>query len=171
MEKRSTVKSIQSNGDFVFNEKQFYKYEIQMENGDVGEYNSLSAKQDKFVEGVDVDYIYDVSNSRFPKIKPVYNFNASPSRDGNFKNVQKAAAGDNTQNQSHGNNIQLMIVKQSSLKVAAELAIAKNKTDLSSIFKTANTIVEWVMKTENAQNAAPAEVGKDLEKQTTDLPF
>ena len=43
MEKRSTVKSIQSNGDFVFNEKQFYKYEIQMENGDVGEYNSLSA--------------------------------------------------------------------------------------------------------------------------------
>ena len=163
MEKRSTVKSIQSNGDFVFNDKQFYKYEIQMENGDVGEYNSLSAKQDKFIEGVDVDYIFDVSNSRFPKIKPVYNFNASPSRDGNFKNVQKAAAGD---------NIQLMIVKQSSLKVATDLAIANNKTDLLSIFKTANTIIEWVMSAENADNAAPAKIIVEKPaKQTTDLPF
>ena len=156
MEKNSTVKSIQSNGDFVFNDKQFYKYEIQMENGDIGEYNSLSAKQDKFVEGVAVDYIFDVSNSRFPKIKPVYNFNASPSRDGNFKNVQKAQTGD---------NVQLMIVKQSCLKAAAETV---GKNDPSAVLDVAKVYVNWVMS--DTQTAAPIEKTQQI-KEKTDLPF
>ena len=41
-----------------------------------------------------------------------------------------------------------MIVKQSSLKVAAEFCIhkKKEKATLTDIFKTANTITEWVLK-------------------------
>ena len=78
MEKNDVVKSVQANGTFDFQGKTFYKYEVEMENGDVGEYNSVSANQSHFVEGAQVDYIYDTSKPKFPKIKPVYNFKASP---------------------------------------------------------------------------------------------
>jgi len=71
MEKNDVVKSVQANGTFDFQGKTFYKYEVEMENGDVGEYNSISATQSNFVEGVQVDYIYDTSKPKFPKIKPV----------------------------------------------------------------------------------------------------
>ena len=55
MEKNDVVKSVQANGTFDFNGKTFYKYEVEMENGDVGEYNSISATQSNFVEGAHVD--------------------------------------------------------------------------------------------------------------------
>jgi hypothetical protein len=156
MEKRSTVKSVQSNGTFDFNDKTFYKYEIEMSNGDTGEYNSLSANQTHFVEGADVDYIYDVSKPQYPKIKPVYNFKASPSRDGNFKNMQKAAQGD---------NIQKMIVKQSCLKAAVECL--SDRATVTHILETANIFVDWVINDE-MPSGKPKRKSK---KETTDLPF
>ena len=97
MEKNDVVKSVQANGTFDFQGKTFYKYEVEMENGDVGEYNSISANQNNFVEGAQVDYIFDTSKPKFPKIKPVYNFKGSPSRDGNYQNIQKAQRGDKVQ--------------------------------------------------------------------------
>ena len=156
MEKRSTVKSVQSNGTFDFNDKTFYKYEIEMSNGDTGEYNSLSANQTHFVQGADVDYIFDTSKPQYPKIKPVYNFKASPSRDGNFKNMQKAAQGD---------NIQKMIVKQSCLKAAVE-SLNKN-TKAVDILETANIFVDWVLNDEMPS----AKTKRKSKKETADLPF
>ena len=67
MEKNSTVKSVQANGTFDFQGKTFYKYEIQMENCDVVEYNSIIATQSNFIEVADVDYIFDTSKPKFPK--------------------------------------------------------------------------------------------------------
>lgn len=149
MEKQSIVTSVQGSGTFDFNDKTFYKFEIVMKNGDVGEYNSLSQKQDRFIIGVETPYIYDTNNPKWPKIKPVYNFNSSPSRDGNLQNVQKAA-GNNTTPQTAGKvyERELMIVKQSSLKIAVEFCIhkKKDKATLSDIFKTADEIVKYVLR-------------------------
>ena len=152
MEKNSIVKSVQANGTFEFQGKTFYKYEVEMENGDVGEYNSVSANQSHFVEGAQVDYIYDISKPKFPKIKPVYNFKASPSRDGNFNNIQKAQRGD---------DVQKMIVKQSCLKAAAECV---QRDDAEAILKLADVFVSWVMNTDYKQV-------KKNKKETADLPF
>lgn len=155
MEKNDVVKSVQGNGSFEFPKgsgKILYKYEIEMENGDVGEYNSISENQTNFVEGAQVDYIYDTSNSKFPKIKPVYNFKASPSRDGNFNNIQKAQRGD---------DVQKMIVKQSCLKAAAECI---KRDDADAILRLADVFVGWVMNTDY-------KVVKKDKKETTNLPF
>ncbi len=152
MEKNDVVKSVQANGTFEFQGKTFYKYEVEMQNGDVGEYNSISENQSNFVEGAQVDYIYDTSKPKFPKIKPVYNFKASPSRDGNFNNVQKAQRGD---------DVQKMIVKQSCLKAAAECI---KRDDSEAILRLADVFVSWVMNTEY-------KAAKKDKKETTDLPF
>jgi len=155
MEKNDVVKSVQANGTFDFNGKTFYKYEVEMENGDVGEYNSISENQSNFVKGNQVDYIFDTSKPKFPKIKPVYNFKASPKNDANFKNVQKAQRGD---------DVQKMIVKQSCLKAAAECI---KRDDADAILRLAGVFVDWVMNTE--YKAAKKE--KKSKKETTDLPF
>lgn len=155
MEKNDVVKSVQGNGSFEFPKgsgKILYKYEIEMENGDIGEYNSISESQSNFVEGVQVDYIYDTSKPKFPKIKPVYNFKASPSRDGNYQNIQKAQRGD---------DVQKMIVKQSCLKAAAECI---KRDDADAILRLADVFVDWVMNTDY-------KAVKREKKETTDLPF
>tara|TARA_Y100000004_G_C8816018_1_gene369792 strand:- start:266 stop:736 length:471 start_codon:yes stop_codon:yes gene_type:complete len=156
MEKNDVVKSVQANGTFDFQGKTFYKYEVEMENGDVGEYNSVSANQSHFVEGAQVDYIYDTSKPKFPKIKPVYNFKASPSRDGNYQNIQKAQRGD---------DVQKMIIKQSCLKAAVEVLNKNAKT--TDILETANVFVDWVMN----DTLPETKTKKKSKKETTDLPF
>lgn len=159
MEKNDVVKSVQANGTFDFQGKTFYKYEVEMENGDVGEYNSISANQSNFVEGVQVDYIYDTSKPKFPKIKPVYNFKASPSRDGNYKNIQKAQRGD---------DVQKMIVKQSCLKAAVECV---QRDDADAILRLADVFVDWVMNTEYTSSKRTFKKQIQDKKETTDLPF
>ena len=152
MEKNDIVKSVQANGTFDFQGKTFYKYEVEMENGDVGEYNSISANQSNFVEGAQVDYIYDTSKPKFPKIKPVYNFKSSPSRDANYQNIQKAQRGD---------EVQKMIVKQSCLKAAVECV---QRDDADTILRLADVFVDWVMNTDY-------KVVKRQKREKTDLPF
>tara|TARA_R110002020_G_scaffold2793_12_gene13120 strand:+ start:443 stop:889 length:447 start_codon:yes stop_codon:yes gene_type:complete len=49
----------------------FYAHQIQMENGDCGEYSSKTQEQNKFVEGEQTEYEYHPHES-FPKIKPHY---------------------------------------------------------------------------------------------------
>lgn len=49
----------------------FYAHQIQMENGDCGEYSSKTEQQTKFVEGEQTEYEYHPHES-FPKIKPHY---------------------------------------------------------------------------------------------------
>jgi len=160
MEKNDVVKSVQANGTFDFQGKTFYKYEVEMENGDVGEYNSISANQNNFVEGAQVDYIYDTSKPKFPKIKPIYNFKASPSRDGNYQNIQKAQRGD---------DVQKMIVKQSCLKAAVEYVGPNSQyANCLEVTKIAQIFVDWVM---NDTLPEETKTKKKSKKETTDLPF
>ena len=128
-----------------------------MTNGDVGEYSSISENQNKFYVDVDVDYIFDVSKPKYPKIKPVYNFKASPSRDGNFKNVQTAKKGD---------DVQRMIVKQSCLKAAVETLGTK---DHKHVLKLAEIYVSWVFGEEQEKKTFKKQIQD--KKETTDLPF
>ena len=77
MEKNSKVLNVQANGTFEFPKgsgKTFYSFEIEMENGDFGTYNSVSpdGASKKFPTGQNAIYTYDTSNPKFPKIKPVY---------------------------------------------------------------------------------------------------
>jgi len=157
MEKTDVVKSVQSNGTFEFNGKTFYKYEVQMENGDVGEYNSISENQNNFIAGKVVNYLYDVSKPQYPKIKPIYNFSGSPKNNGDYQNKQKAQRGD---------DVQKMIVRQSCLKAAVELS-SKNAR-LEDILAAADVFVNWVYDVESKEEKYLEVKSK---KETTDLPF
>ena len=69
--KKSVVKSVQSNGTWDSKRepiKTFYKFEVEMENGDIGEYSSVKKDQDKFIKGQEVSYQYFAG--KYPKIKP-----------------------------------------------------------------------------------------------------
>jgi len=71
--KTSKVKNVQSSGTWDTKKepiKTYYKFEIEMEDGNIGEYSSIKKEQDKFVVGQEMDYEYD--GGRFPKIKPIY---------------------------------------------------------------------------------------------------
>lgn len=159
MQKNSIVKSVQANGSYDWNGKTYFRYEIQMENGDIGEYSSISASQTNFMKDVAVDYIFDQSKPQYPKIKPVYQFNAPPHRNGNNTNIQKAAAGD---------NVQKMIVKQSCLKAAVECI---QRDDADAIIRLADTFVNWVMNDNHTINKRTFKQQIQDKKETTDLPF
>ena len=157
MEKQAVVKNIQPNGSYDWNGKTYFRYEIEMDNGDVGEYSSISDQQTHFHMGVLVNYIWDVSKPQYPKIKPVYQFNAPDHRNGNAKNLQKAKAGD---------DVQLMIVKQSCLKAAVEYTGPNNShVNVSQVTEIAQFFVDWVM------GKSPKRPKKQSQKETTDLPF
>ena len=66
--KKSTVKNVQSNGTWEGKYGVMYKYEIEMTNGDSGQYMSKNQNQDKFKQGMVVDYEFHAGD--FPKIKP-----------------------------------------------------------------------------------------------------
>ena len=66
--KTSTVKQVQSNGTWESKYGLMYKFDVEMTNGDVGQYMSKSQNQDKFKQGMVVSYEYHAGD--FPKIKP-----------------------------------------------------------------------------------------------------
>lgn len=148
MQKKSKVISVQSNGTWEGSYGTMYKFEVSFENGDTGEYSSKSKDQNKFVIGHETEY--EFTDGKYPKVKPVYN----PPSGGSFNKF------------NNDPNRQKMIVKQSSLKVASDLCIANNKTDLNSVFKMADQIVAWVM---DDKAGEPIEDGFTDAK--TDLPF
>ena len=69
MPKKSKVKSVSFTKPWKNKEgKVFYSYRIEMENGDAGEYSSISDKQEKFIEGVEIEYNYNAPNSEDKQI-------------------------------------------------------------------------------------------------------
>tara|TARA_R100000935_G_C2771692_1_gene137909 strand:+ start:303 stop:803 length:501 start_codon:yes stop_codon:yes gene_type:complete len=150
--KKSKVKSNQASGSLDLSHGTFFKFEISFEDGTVGEY--LSKTQDggnkNFPIGMEKEF--EVTDNKYgKKIKPHFA----------QKSFTPQASGTST-----NPDIQRMIVKQSSLKVAADVCIANNKTDLNTIFKTANTIVEWVMDDKSVKPKPIAQ--KQFEESTTD---
>ena len=138
--KKSKVKSVQANGTWEGNFGMMYKFEVEFENEDSGEYSSKSKDQTKFVEGQEMEYEYIDGN--FPKVKPVYqkpDF-VSNGGSGGYKK---------------DDNVQKMIVKQSSLKSAVDSCKGENH---HHILKVAQIYVDWVM-----EDKMPDE--------KTDLPF
>ncbi len=136
MEKRSKVVNVQGNGTYDSKDgsKTFYKYAIEFENGDAGEYSSVSAEQNKFVKGQEVDYLYDLSRPQYPKIKPVYNYNNS----------------NNTAPKKVNDNVQEYIIKQSTLKCATDYVIANGGSE-RRVIEIAEIFSQWVLKGEVPQ--------------------
>jgi hypothetical protein len=128
--KNSVVKSVQKNGTWTSKKdgKIFYKNEIQMDNGDVGEYSSIKEDQDKFIEGESVEYQY--LEGDFPKIKPNY----SKGFTDNF-------------NDKKGEDI----FRSVALKSAIEYGVASS-LELEDIFNVADKMDSWLNKAPVATN-------------------
>ena len=66
--KKSKVTNVQGNGTWDGKYGMMYKFDINMENGDAGEYSSKNLDQTKFVVGQEVDY--EFYGGQYPRIKP-----------------------------------------------------------------------------------------------------
>ena len=129
MIKKSKVKSVQANGTWEGKFGMMYKFEVEFENEDFGEYSSKTQDQNKFVIGQEMEY--EFIDGHFPKVKPVYqkpDF-ASNGFSGGYKK---------------DDNVQKMIVKQSSLKSAVDFCSGGNCSP-SDVIKVAQEFVDWVM--------------------------
>ena len=71
MQKNSTVTRVTGNGTWEGKYGLMYKFEIEMENGDIGE-NLSKTEECRFKEGQTTDY--EFIDGDWPKIKPVNNF-------------------------------------------------------------------------------------------------
>ena len=143
MNKRSKVTNVQASGTWDGKFGMMYKFEVEFENGDAGEYSSKSKDQTKFVIGVDTDYEY--IDGKFPKVKPVW-----------VQNQQQINTGSNNQT-TKPDNVQDMIVKQSSLKAAVEFC--NKDCTVEHIIANAEVFYDWVM------------TGKKPEASKNDMPF
>ena len=125
MIKKGIVKDVQANGTWEGKFGLMYKFEVTI-GDDTGQ---CLSKNDtcKFVVGEEVDY--EFVGGQYPKIKPVSTFQQGG---GTFKP------------QAKNDNVQEMIVKQSTLKCATDYIIA-NGGDESRIIDIADILTAWVM--------------------------
>ena len=136
--KKSIVKNVQGNGTWEGKFGLMYKFEVEMENGDSGEYSSKSKEQTKFVVGEEVEYEFIDGN--FPKIKPVNTFNNS---------------GGGASYSNKNDDIQKMIVRQSSLNRAADICIAQGIYTTEDIISRAEIFVDWVLNSKKEKSEYP----------------
>ena len=71
MKKNSKVVAVRGNGTWEGQYGLMYKFEVEMENGDIGE-NLSKTSECKFKEGQETEY--EFVDGQFPKIKPVNTF-------------------------------------------------------------------------------------------------
>ena len=140
--KTSKVKSVQANGTWEGNFGLMYKFEVEMENGNAGEYSCKTKDQEKFVVGEEVQYEFE--DGRFPKIKPYYN-------KGNFSYTK--GGGENPDRQR-------LIIRQSTLKTAVEY-LKGAEASLEEVFIATEKMIEFIMKEDKSKS----------NENTDDLPF
>jgi len=133
---KAKVTSVQANGTWEGKFGLMYKYEVAMESGEVGEYSS-SKYQDKdspdFPFKIGEESEFEFQGGQYPKIK-------LPKKD--FNNGFSGGYGNK-------DDVQLMIVRQSSLKCATEVLINNvDKVKADDIIKLAEHFTKWVMKVE-----------------------
>ena len=138
--KTSKVKRVTSNGTWEGNFGLMYKFEVEFFNGDCGEYSSKMENQTKFIEGEEANY--EFIDGKFPKVKPYY---APPQSNGQPINYKK------------DDNVQDLIVRQSSLKAAVDYCRGGNCSP-EEVCETAEIFTKWVY-------------GKTEKTQKDDLPF
>ena len=148
--KTSKVTQVQSNGTWEGNYGMMYKFEVTFENGDCGEYSSKSEQQTKFVEGQEANY--EFIGGKFPKVKPFY---APPQSNGQSFNYKK------------DDNVQNLIVRQSSLKAAVDYCRGSNCSP-EEVCENAQLFAEWVM--EKKMNVIN-ETNEGIKESNNDLPF
>ena len=151
--KTSKVKNVQANGTWEGKFGLMYKFEVEMEDGNIGEYSSKSKDQDKFVVGKEMDYEYD--GGKFPKIKPHYN-------KGNFTGGFKS-----------NDDRQESIIRQSSLKASIEY-LKGAEASLEEVFEAAEKMIAWVNKTPSqtpSNNSTADNWQKHHNSSNDDLPF
>jgi hypothetical protein len=144
--KKSKVKSVQPTGTWQGNYGLMYLWEIEMENGDTGQYMSKAEQQSKFTVGVEAEYEW--KDGQYPKIKPHSSFNAPQGAPKSFNNASK----DDPRAES--------IVSQSSLKAAIDYCNV-NGGDIARVLDIADTFKKWVLTGEKPKNDGGS----------TDLPF
>lgn len=133
--KKAIVTSVQPNGTWEGQYGLMYKFEVKMENGDVGEYLSKYKEQAKFIVGQEVEYNYTSGN--YPKIKPISTFNNSAPK----TNVRSEKTEE-------------LIVKQNALTNACNVI---GEADVVRILEVAEVFSNWVLNVEK-----PNETKKDL---------
>ena len=133
MIKKSKVKSVQANGTWEGKFGMMYKFEVEFENEDFGEYSSKTQDQNKFVIGQEMEY--EFIDGHFPKVKPVYQ-----KPDFVSNGVSGSYKKDDT--------VQKLIVKQSSLKAAVDYCSGGN-CSTSDVLKVAQEFSDWVMENKN----------------------
>ena len=148
MIKKSKVTSAQPNGTWEGKFGLMYKSEISFENGYAGEYSSKTREQDKFVVGKETEYEFIGGN--FPKVKPVYQKPQSFGGGGYKKD----------------DNVQKMIVKQSSLKAAVDFC--NEGCSVEDVIKVAQKFTDWVMQEAPKQSNKVSEITNGS---VDDLPF
>jgi hypothetical protein len=129
MIKKSKVKSVQANGTWEGKFGLMYKFEVEFENEDSGEYSSKSKDQDKFIEGQETEY--EFIDGHFPKVKPVYN-------------KPEFVSGGYSGGYKKDHNVQELIVRQSSLKAAVDYC-GENSESPEECIAIADKFVAWVM--------------------------
>jgi hypothetical protein len=142
----SAPKSITANGTWEGQYGLFYKWEIEMENGDVGEYMSKDQPQTKFSVGMTTEYDFitkNVGGKIFHNIKPV-------------KKEFTPGGGGGGRSFDPGREIKIM--RQSSLKAAVDL-VCNGKIDMADLYATIEAFVNY------------CDTGNVPEKNNTGLPF
>lgn len=137
--KNSKVVNVQGSGMF----KELYVFEVELDNGDVGKIYRKS-NDSKLSNGQDISYTINDKGS----IKIVTDYQ---------KNNQ-------SQSSPKQDDVQKLIVKQSSLKAAVDY---DNKCTPEDVLKNAQMFYEWVLGLTPTQS----KINKVAEKIDSDLPF
>ena len=160
--KKSIVKNVQGNGTWDSSFGLMYKFDIEMENGDMGTYLSKSKDQNKFIVGQEREYEYTGGDN--PRIKPHYDSPYTP------QTTQKPAQ--QTYVSSSVVPKDRIISNQSSMNRSMEYHCCKYKNgnisiDLKEILKDAEIISDWVLNYNGKHKEEPIQ----QPKKEDDLPF
>ena len=136
--KNSKVVNVQGSGMF----KELYVFEVELDNGDIGKIYRKS-NDSKLSNGQDISYTINDKGS----IKIVTDYQKNQ-----------------TQSSPKQDDVQKLIVKQSSLKAAVDY---DNKCSPEDVLKNAQMFYEWVWGLSPAQS----KINKVAEKFDSDLPF
>lgn len=141
MEKTSKVLSAQSNGSFESAYGTLYGFEVAFENGDVGNYNSKSKDQNKFVAGQEATYTIENKPTKngktFTTIKPVF---------GTQQNYSRPMQNNSTPAQSYGAKspeTEARIVRMNALTSSVNFLKERN-CDLKEILEVAETFISFI---------------------------
>ena len=153
--KTSIVKNVQANGTHEDRFGLKYDFEIEMEDGNSGEYSSKSKDQDKFEVGKKVTYEW--YDGKYPKIKPHY------------ERGDKGAQG--VRPQQNYDKVQIYIVRQSSIKAAIDfnnIIMGDHKPTIEDIMEDAEAFTRYVF---GGLSKAEDSTSQERKEETDDTPF